>query len=105
MELLRVGYDIDGVIIGGPELMPESHAVIITGRVYSIAEGTLNELNQRGINNPVSFNPLNFTHEDAAIHKSVVIKEMGLEVFYEDTWKVVQYLRVNCPDTKIIHVG
>ena len=37
--------------------------------------------------------------------KAKKIKELGIAVYFEDDPRLVEYLRDNCSETRIVHVG
>ncbi|MCK4686597.1 MAG: hypothetical protein KAT66_00545 [Candidatus Lokiarchaeota archaeon] len=99
------GYDIDGVITEG--IVPESDAVIITGRSREEAPETYTMLYKRGIFNAVYFNAVSFedkTRESSGFWKSLVINLLGVEEFYEDEKLQADIIRRNCKRCNLILV-
>lgn len=71
-------FDIDGVIflgdLGG--IYPGPKDIIITGRSFEEEAETLSMLNEKGIKNPVFFNPLRFnekTRITSGRHKAKIL--------------------------------
>ena len=46
-----------------------------------------------------------FSWRESAEAKAEKIKELRIEVYFEDDPRIVEFLRGNCSETKIIHVG
>lgn len=75
-------FDIDGVIYMGKGLRgvyPGPEDVIITGRSFEEKPETIKMLEERGIKNPVFFNPLKYeekTRETSGWHKARTIENL-----------------------------
>ena len=99
------GYDIDGVITTG--IVPESDAVIITGRSREEAPETYDMLHKRGIFNAIYFNAVLFenkTRENSGFWKSFMINYLNVESFYEDEELQADIIRRNCKRCNLILV-
>jgi len=94
------GYDIDGVITAG--YVPESDAIIITGRSYEMAPETYAMLHRMCIFNAVYFNPLaldDTTIENSGGWKGEMINKFGITEFYEDDLgqiEAIKKINYNC---------
>jgi hypothetical protein len=108
-------YDIDGVIYLGPDLYgvyPGEQDHIITGRSVDEEGYTLEMLRNRGIFNPVHFNPIPFeqkTRESSGLHKAksiLKLKQIGYEigVHFEDDEIQIEVIKSIIPDLKIVHL-
>lgn len=78
-------FDLDGVISIG--IRPGPDDVIITGRSAEEYKETYKWLHDRGIHNPVFFSPVPFdskTRLISGIHKSNMIRILGIERHFED---------------------
>lgn len=70
-------FDLDGVVTIG--IYPGPNDVLITGRSFEEARETYTMLRQRGINNPVFFNPRPFDKKDrksSGTHKGQTIRQL-----------------------------
>jgi|694.fasta_scaffold72016_2 hypothetical protein len=108
-------FDIDGVIYLGSDLtgvFPGVNDHIITGRSVDEEEYTLEMLRDRGIFNPVHFNPIRFdqkTRESSGAHKAIIIqklKQQGYDigVHFEDDEVQIEVIKSIHPDLKIVHL-
>lgn len=121
-----VGYDIDGVLCQdlhedvfdrkGDVLMlatrsvyyatfkPQGDWVAITGRPEIDSEATWDWFMENFHENPpkeIYFNKGAFYQ--AAAHKADCINELGINLYIESDPNQVEYLRLHCPDTKVVH--
>ena len=107
-------FDIDGVLYMGEfgGIYPGPSDVIITGRSYEEEPVTRKMLADKGITNPVYFNPLKWvdkSRETSGIHKGNTIKklrEAGIDIrchFEDDEIQAAEILKI-VPDINIIMV-
>lgn len=103
-------FDIDGVIYIGSKrtgIFPGPSDVIITGRSYQEMPETLAMLWSRGIYNMVYFNELPFdqkTRESSGAHKAKWIRELGIDVHFEDDPVQAAVIKKECPRTHLVMV-
>lgn len=89
-------FDIDGVIFMGDEftgVWPGPSDIIVTGRSLTQAGETFDMLHERGIFNPVMFNPLDrfdpiYSREESGKHKGRTLRQLlesyHIGVHFED---------------------
>lgn len=113
MNKLINSFDIDGVIYMGEKLKgvhPGPDDVIITGRSYQEQAETVHMLTERGIINPVYFNPLPFdqkTRKTSGMHKArtlFYLEQMGhrIGIHFEDDLIQAEEIRKVMPHINIV---
>jgi hypothetical protein len=94
------GYDIDGTITGGIELIEPY--VIISGRVIDEYDDFVKQLAQKA---PVYIR-YNVQHrysaDYAGLFKSQMINILGVTTYYEDDEYQAEIIKNNCPNCKVI---
>ena len=81
--------------------------VIITGRRMHFRKITLQWLDEAGVayGSLILFpNKVKKTNRSLAEFKAYWINFLGVEIFFEDDMRIVEYLRENCQNTEIIFV-
>jgi len=109
-------FDIDGVIYFGPEttgVRPGIHDICITGRSITQQEETETMLRERGIYNPVLYNPLRrddpeYSRAASGRHKAAMITKLkrhySIGLHFEDDPIQIEEIRKVHPDLTIIHM-
>lgn len=115
--MIRNGFDIDGVIYMGKEftgVYPGPNDVIITGRSFEEGHETMKMLDERGIRNPVFFNPLPYdkkTRESSGEHKVRVLHSIQFDmdnidhrigIFFEDDPIQAEIIKRGCPHIHVV---
>lgn len=98
-------YDIDGVIYLGHDLVgvrPGPDDIIITGRSYQEAPGTLAWLRHNGIQNNVFFNPAKIeekTRKGSGHHKATILEAFSdlISIHFEDDPIQAEVIALYCP--------
>lgn len=106
---MRKGYDIDGVIFKKGKVIhrPEKYDFIITGRSFQNAFKTVIELSEHMIYAPVYFNPRPSSEVmpvTSAEWKAIMIRELGIEQYFEDDEMQIELIKARCPLVDIVHV-
>ena len=96
---LRRAYDYDGVVSKGVKM--QKGAPIITGRSFE----EVGRIKVKG--HPIYFNPRTYTEKDdfnSATWKAHMIKELGIEEFYEDNHEQISIIEGLCPHCNIVKI-
>lgn len=107
-------FDIDGVINmeDYPGVYPGVNDVIITGRSYEEYYETYVMMSNKGISNPIIYNPKPFdkkTRKSSGKHKARAINKFNetqigsqIVIHYEDDPVQAKIIKKKCPEVKVV---
>jgi hypothetical protein len=98
------GYDLDGVLFNGLDVSKEDKCLCVTGRSFHRKKETEEKIIDLGLKNYTLY--MCPTEKESLLSackwKAYIINEAGITTFYEDDYRVANYLRAHCPSCNVI---